>query len=166
MPRLRRAEACHLDFDDFFAEYAREVAAMVAVATGDRHLAEDVTQEAMARALRHWSRLSRMQRPDLWVLRVANRLAIDSWRRSRRETSLAALSVSSGPTDDTIAAFWLRWNLERLSPRDRFLVLLRHRDGYSIEEIATRMGRRPNTIAIYLKRARRRLRTLLSEGEG
>ena len=57
----------------------------------------------------------------------------------------------------------VRWDLEALPPQERMLIILRHRDGLSNEEIGRLTGKSPNTIAIYLKRARRRLRALLSE---
>ena len=147
------------DFDAFFASSAREVAAVVALTTGDLGLAEDATQEAMTRAHARWSRVSRLDRPDLWVIRVATRIAIDAWRRRRRETGLDS-SMSTG-TEAEVRRLWVRWGLEQLTPQDRLLLILRHRDGLSVEEIAARDGRSPNTVAIYVKRARRRLRAML-----
>src|SRR5580692_6554628 len=51
---------------------------------GDRGDAEDVAQEALARASVRWSRLQ--DRPEGWVTRVASNLAIDRYRRRRRPT--------------------------------------------------------------------------------
>ena len=165
MPPQRPAETGLLNFEDFFAQFAREGAAIVAVSTGDRQLAEDVTQEAMARAFVNWARVSRMDRPDLWVLHVARRLAIDAWRKKRREARLGATTAADAAADRAIRDFWIRWDLEQLTPSDRFLVLLRHRDGLSLDEIAARTGKARNTVSIYLKRARRRLRAVRSEGD-
>src|SRR5580704_7053900 len=52
---------------------------------GDRGDAEDVAQEALARASLRWSRLE--DRPEGWVSRVASNLAIDRYRRRRRQTT-------------------------------------------------------------------------------
>ena len=49
---------------------------------GDRGDAEDVAQEALARAAVRWSRLK--DRPEGWVTRVASNLAIDRYRRRKR----------------------------------------------------------------------------------
>lgn len=147
------------DFDVFFLAYAREVAAVVALTTGDPALAEDATQEAMTRAHAGWGRVSRLDRPDLWVIRVATRIAIDGWRRRRRETGLE--DQPSPETNAEIQRLWVRWGLEQLTPAERVLLILRHRDGLSVEEVAALQGKSPITIAIYLKRARRRLRALL-----
>src|SRR5438270_12951034 len=148
-----------VDFDVFFTTFAREVAAVVALTTGDLGLAEDATQEAMTRAHARWSWVSGLDRPDLWVIRVATRIAIDSWRRRRRETGLGG-SVSSH-SEAEIRRLWVRWGLEQLTPEDRILLILRHRDGLSVQEIAALQGRSASTITIYAKRARRRLRGLL-----
>jgi RNA polymerase sigma-70 factor, ECF subfamily len=153
-----------LDFDEFFEAFARQVAAIVAVSIGDAALAEDATQEAMARAYVRWNRVSKLDRPDLWVIRVAANIAIGSWRRRRHEVGLSDSTPSVEPRDE-IRVLWLRWAMEQLTPEDRLLLILRHRDGMSIDEIAASEAKSPHTITAYLKRARRRLRLLLAEGD-
>lgn len=149
------------DFEAFFAAYARQVAAIVALTTRDYGLAEDATQEAMTRAFERWSHVGGLSRPDLWVIGVATRLAIDGWRKRRREVALGA-RTDSPQAVDALQPLLLKWGLEKLSPQDRLLVILRHRDGLSNAEIGQLLGRSPNTVAVYLKRARRRLRILIS----
>ena len=161
---MTKQAADHPDFEGFFAAFASEVAAVVALSTGDVGLAEEVTQEAMVRAHANWARVCRMDRPDLWVIRVATRLAIDAWRRRAREVRLReALHPAEVP--DEILGLWVRWGLRHLRPEDRLLIILRHRDGLSIEEIASHLGKSPHTMAAYLKRARQRLRALMSDGD-
>ena len=162
--QVAAVEESVLDFDDFFETFARHVAAIVAVSTGDAALAEDATQEAMERAYVRWNRVSRLERPDLWVIRVAANIAIGSWRRRRHEVGLSD-STPSGEPRDEIRVLWLRWAMEQLAPEDRLLLILRHRDGMSIDEISASQAKSPHTITAYLKRARRRLRLLLSEGD-
>lgn len=150
-------------FEVFFESSARQVAAIVALTTGDAALAEDATQEAMTRAYARWDRVSRLDRPDLWVTRVAANLAIDAWRRRRREVGLAAVTAAA-PRDE-IRSLWVRWAMERMTPEDRLLLILRHRDGLSVEEIGELTAKSPHTVHKYLKRARRRFRTVASEGD-
>ncbi len=135
----------------------------MALTTGDAALAEDATQEAMTRAYARWDRVSRLDRPDLWVTRVAANLAIDAWRRRRREVGLAAVTAAT-PRDE-IRSLWVRWAMERMTPEDRLLLILRHRDGLSVEEIGELTSKSPHTVTKYLKRARRRFRTVASEGD-
>jgi len=64
-------------FSSFYeASYSR-VAGLVAAMLGDRHQAEDITQEAFARAL---ARRGHIGAPEVWVRRAAQRLAIDAGR--------------------------------------------------------------------------------------
>src|SRR5215471_13183366 len=57
-----------------FEEYASwrlpAVLRFAAVLTGDRDLAEDVVQEVLIRAHRHWGRISRLDHPDLYIRRM------------------------------------------------------------------------------------------------
>lgn len=151
-------------FSEFFDRYARELAAAVALATGDTAAAEDAIQEAMASAYSDWDRVSRMGRPDIWVLRVAQRKAIDGWRKRHREGAIDDESTRAS-VPDVVQRLWVRWGLERLTPEDRMLVILRHRDNLSVDEIAVAVGKPTNTVAVALKRARRRLRNLLKEAD-
>lgn len=50
-------------FDGFFDEYYGAVARSLALACGDRHAAEEATQEAFARALDRWRSVRAMERP-------------------------------------------------------------------------------------------------------
>ncbi len=149
-------------FEDFFETSARQVAAIVALTTGDAALAEDATQEAMTRAYARWNHVSQLERPDLWVTRVAANLAIDAWRKRRREVGLTAAAATD---HDEVRALWVRWAMERMTPEDRLLLILRHRDGLSVEEIGALVAKSPNTVAKYLKRARRRFRAVAAEGD-
>jgi DNA-directed RNA polymerase specialized sigma24 family protein len=56
--------------------------------------------------------------------------------------------------------------MDRLTPEDRLLLVLRHRDGLSIDEISASLSKSPHTITAYLKRARLRLRSLLTADDG
>ena len=81
-------------FEDFYrAEYLR-VLRVVAAITGDRPVAEEVTQEAFLVAQRSWVRVSRYDRPELWVRRVAMNRAL-SWRRRIAAEARAVLRLRS-----------------------------------------------------------------------
>ncbi len=81
-------------FEEFYqASYGRTVA-LVAAIIGSRHEAEDVAQEAYARALARWWRLRGYDLPEAWVRKVALRIAIDSLRWQRR--GLAAVARLAG----------------------------------------------------------------------
>lgn len=49
----------------------------------DHARAEEIAQDAFVQVLVHWPKVSRYERPDAWVRRVAIRLALRSLRRDR-----------------------------------------------------------------------------------
>ena len=69
-------------FDDFYAGSVRRVISQFYAMTGDRAEAEDVVQEAYARAWQRWDRVSRYADPEGWVRTVAWRISVSSWRKA------------------------------------------------------------------------------------
>lgn len=126
----------------------------------DAERAEDLAQEAFARALVH--------KPDNargWLFVVAANMARDDARRAARErrhlTLLRAEPQTSEPSlDDALHAETERGHvraaLEQLTPRDREVLLLWDA-GLSYDEIAAQSGLARGAIGTTLARARRRL---------
>jgi RNA polymerase sigma-70 factor (ECF subfamily) len=126
----------------------------------DVERAEDLAQEAFARALVH--------RPDNargWLFVVAANMARDEARRQARErrhlTLLKNEPEPSAPTpDETFGAEQdrarVRRALEILTPRDREVLLLWDA-GQSYDEIASQTGLARGAVGTTLARARRRL---------
>jgi RNA polymerase sigma-70 factor (ECF subfamily) len=92
------------DFTEFYeASYGR-VVALVAAIVGERHQAEDIAQEAFARALTRWSRVARYDLPveevardlDVSVGTVRTRLAAARQRLERELAESDASSASEG----------------------------------------------------------------------
>lgn len=63
------------EFDEFYQGCYSRVVTLAAVLLGDQHEAQDVAQEAFARALGRWQRLRTFDVPEAWVRKVAFRLA-------------------------------------------------------------------------------------------
>jgi RNA polymerase sigma-70 factor, ECF subfamily len=126
----------------------------------DAERAEDLAQEAFARALVH--------KPDQargWLFIVAANMARDDARRAARErrhlTLLKAEPQESMPAADEALhtenqRLRVRAALEELTPRDREVLLLWD-SGLSYEEIAAQTGLARGAIGTTLARARRRL---------
>ena len=144
------------DFSGFFAERFHQTLGLVYVSCGNPTLAEEVTQEAFARALDRWSSVSAMRRPDRWVLKVASNMIVDHVRKTRREAPLDPGIQANAP--DQVEEIWIRWNLDRLTPMQRASILLRYRDGLRIDEIAALIDRSTETVRTHLRLGRRRLR--------
>lgn len=136
------------------------VATMVLL-TGDLTLASDCTDEAFARALQHWRRVSAMQSPAGWVFQVArncNRRAM--WRASVERRLLLR---SSGPDAVPAPAGELWAVVAGLPRRQREVVVLRHVADLSEAGIAEALGVSRSTVSTTLRNAYHRLSYLVAE---
>jgi hypothetical protein len=82
-------------FEAFYASAYPRVVGQVFALLGDLHEAEDVNQDAFAKASFHWRRIAAYDAPEAWVRRVAFNRAYDSARRARR--GLVALPATARP---------------------------------------------------------------------
>jgi RNA polymerase sigma-70 factor (ECF subfamily) len=148
------------EFSWFFrAEYARVVRAAYVIVQ-DREAAQDVAQEAFIRLLGHWKKVSRYERPDAWVRRVAIRIAVKTAKRSSRtidETREVPVHSPELPDPELLAA------IRQLPPAQRAAVGLHYIEDYTIVEVAKIMGCSASTARVHLHRARTRLASILGE---
>ena len=125
---------------------------MLVLAT-ERDTAADATDEAFARALGHWGRVSEMDSPEGWTYRVA----VNVWRRTARRRALERRLLSRLISRDVVAApAGEVWDLVRSLPlRQRTAVVLRYIADLSELDIAEAMGVTRGTVASTLSDARR-----------
>src|SRR5215469_11930022 len=82
-------------------EHAGQLAAALMRVTGDFATAEDLVQDAVLAALRHWPEEGIPDRPDAWLFTVARRRALDSFRRADNyRAKLAQLQWPVQPAPD------------------------------------------------------------------
>ena len=133
------------------AEHPRLLAALT-LYTGDRDLAAELAQEALARAHRNWPAVSQMESPGGWAHRVAVNLANSALRRRRYERAAAARAAARLPVGRVDrppsgeGAAEVRAALARLPRRQREALLLRFLLDLSVEETAQRMGCAAGTV--------------------
>lgn len=151
--------------DDFEQWYRREhprLVTLLAASTGDASLASEAADEALARALERWPRVSRMESPTGWTYRVALNIVRKRARRLVRERSaVGALPATDvpGPTGE----LWLL--VADLPPRQRTAVLLRHVGDLTEQEVADVMGVARGTVSSTLRSAYQRLRIEIDHDE-
>jgi RNA polymerase sigma-70 factor (ECF subfamily) len=160
------------EFQEFYeASYGR-VVATVAALTGDRHEAEDIAQEAFARAYIKWSALGSYDHPLAWVRKVALRIAVDDRRRRGRVAGLVAklsvqLSVqrqapAPDPGDD-VTHSPLGAALAALPPREREVMVLHYLADMPVDAIARERGLPAGTVKTRLAAGRQRLEQELAK---
>jgi len=162
------------------ARYERPVYGLVRRMIPNDEDARDLAQEAFVRAFRNLDRFDPDRKFSSWLFRIAHNLCIDHYRRRKLDT--VPLVRTSGGEEET-------WDLpdgesdpsrefsdrersrrllalvESLPPLYRSVILFRHQQGLSYEEIAETMELPLGTIKARIHRAHRLLREkLLRQG--
>lgn len=129
-----------------------------------REEVEEVAQETFLRA---WLKLGtyRSEAPfEHWLTRLCLRCAYDRLRREPPSAvPLPERELEQEPHDPTVSLEVERL-LARLPPSDRFLLTLLEGEGWSVAEIAQRLGWTKVNVKVRAHRARKRLRRVLEEG--
>jgi RNA polymerase sigma-70 factor (sigma-E family) len=163
-PPAPATETAALDFADFVRDRSTSLLYSAYLMTGDRHLAEDLVQSALARTHRAWKRLHHNGKPEAYTRKVMYHLQVDWWRRRRVAESLVddlSQHPLAGDSDgDTALRLTVRAALLRLAPRQRAVLVLRYFEQLTIEETAAVLGCATGTVKSQTAKALARLRVL------
>jgi RNA polymerase sigma-70 factor (ECF subfamily) len=154
----------HQGFDAFYHGAFRRLVGQLFLVTGDLQEAEDVVQEAFARASVRWGRLRDYDVPERWVRRVALNLAANGGRQRRAQLA-ALLRLGPAPSVPAVSveALAVVEAVAALPVAHRQVVVLHHLLGLPVEEVAGQLGIPVGTVKSRLARARRTLATMLEE---
>jgi RNA polymerase sigma-70 factor, ECF subfamily len=146
-------------FEELYRAHGARLLRNVVLYAGDHEIANDAVAEAFAQAMR---RGDAVRDPLAWVTRAAFRIAAGSLKERRRtDYPLAEQTYEMPePTTELVAAF------AQLSPKQRAAVILHHRDGYTLAEVADIIGSTTSAVGVHLNRARKRLRDLMGDDDG
>ena len=135
------------------------------------HDAEEVVQEALARAWRGRRSCRNPEEPLAWCLQITRNEAFRLISRQRERAALEPLDAGSEVADEralhepdrTLIRLDVARALEGLSESERVLILLRYEQGWSHPQIAARLDIPEATARVRLHRAQKRLRSLLEK---
>jgi len=112
--------------------------------------AEDAVAEAFSRALLTWSRVSRLDYRDAWILRVTTNVAVDAARKKGRFGAvLSEVGSDDGDLDtrlDLVAA------VAALPRRQREVIALRYLADVAAPEVAACLGISPSSVKEHTSR--------------
>lgn len=129
--------------------------------TGDRHHAEDLVQDTLAKMLKTWERIDN---PSAYANVALARTYISQRRRkSWSERPTAEVPERSEATADLELRLSLQQALGELAPLDRAVLVLRYFEDRSVEQVALDLGRSPSSISTRTTRALDRLRSVLGD---
>ncbi len=162
------------EFVEFYQGCYSRVVTLAAVLLGDQHEAQDVAQEAFARALGRWPWLRTFDVPEAWVRKVAFRLAVDAGRRNRRQRQLSQRLAGARPRDGQVTrppGEQLQYSevaaaLAGLPMNLREVIVLHYVADLPVEQIARECGISSGTVKSRLVAGRRRLEAALKEVAG
>lgn len=140
----------------------------------NRHLAEDLAQEALLRALRNLASLKEPDRFGPWLRGIALRAYLD-WRKARQTTQVPFSTLDPNDSlealliDDMDAAVdreddmnWLMHEIEGLDEDHRETLMLYYSHEMTYAELAQLLEVSPATINLRLTKARAILRSRLA----
>ncbi len=135
---------------------------------GDRHLAEELAQEALLRACRRWGHVSGLESPVGWCYRVGVNLAKSRFRRRRAERRatdhLQPEPEAASPEGQVGTALVVRDALDELTGQQRDAVVLRYFLDLDMYETADLLGSTPGAVRALCHRALQTLRGRLDIG--
>ncbi|GAA0963704.1 SigE family RNA polymerase sigma factor [Kribbella koreensis] len=130
--------------------------------TGDRHHAEDLVQETLAKMFRAWRGLQRIDNPPAYAQTVLARTFISQRRRrSWSEQPVSSMPERADRPGDPALRISLQNALAELAPLDRAVLVLRFFEDRSVEQVALDLGKNAGAIRTRTSRALDRLRAVL-----
>jgi RNA polymerase sigma factor (sigma-70 family) len=148
-------------FQDFLEANRAMVYRFLMVAVGPND-AEDCFQDTFLSALRAYPRVTRGERLDRWILRIASRKAIDHHRAGARHALPTADPPERAvPTVDPTPDDALWEAVRELPPRQRVAVVHRHVLDRPYAEIADLMGTSEETARANVYQGTKKLREMM-----
>lgn len=156
-PPTRQAE-----FEEFVRARSGALCAAAYLLTGDRGLAEDLVQDALARTWRSWKRLHRTANAEAYTRRTMYHLHVSRWRR-RKVAEIATEELperadESGDEADTALRLALHAALLSLPANQRAAIVLRYFDDQTEASAAAILDCPVTTLRSRVQRGLRRLR--------
>jgi RNA polymerase sigma-70 factor (ECF subfamily) len=163
-PRVARAQAGDADaFRGLYEAHVGRVYALCLRLTGDRHQAEELTQDVFVRA---WERLGSFRGESAfatWLYRLTVNTVLTARRsRVRRDRWTADEAPSAAAPIEQVERLDLERAIAGLPSGCRAVFVLHDVEGWNHEEIAAMSGIAVGTSKAHLFRARRLLRKALT----
>jgi RNA polymerase sigma-70 factor (sigma-E family) len=164
-----RVETGAPDFDGWVAVRGPALLKLAYALAGNAADAEDVVQEALARALPRWERISRVDDVDAYVRRMVVNAHTSWWRRFRRRESPVeqvrdSAVVPSGLASDEREGLWQA--CRSLPEPQRTAIVLRYYEQLEYAEIAELTGVREGSVRSRVSRGLSTLRARMGEDDG
>jgi RNA polymerase sigma-70 factor, ECF subfamily len=151
-------------FEDFYAGTLTGIVRQVYALTGDLAEAQDIAQEAFARAWQRWSSVSTCDSPTAWVRRVATNLAVSRWRRiGAAAVGIRKLTANAHVPEVSADNVALVVGLRALPERQRTVLVLYYLADLSVNQVAAELNCSAASVKSMLARGRAALAAAIGE---
>ena len=151
-------EASHAELARVVRDHAGRLAAVLVHVTGDFATAEDLVQDAVVAALRHWPTEGIPERPDAWLFTVARRRGLDVLRREgAHRAKLSQLEWPVQPEPDERLRLIFTCCHPALPQEARIALTLRVVCGLTTAQIARAFLVPEATVAQHITRAKQKI---------
>lgn len=160
-------------FGYFVDIYAPKIFSLISRIVPVREDAEELTQDALMKALRALTEFNMGSSFATWIYRIAYNVALSHCRRaSRREVAVDEAQLRA-VSDESVDALLdssedarikcLPEALDMLSPTELALVTLYYYEGIPLKEVATVMDMSESNVKVRLMRTRKKLYVLIEK---
>jgi RNA polymerase sigma-70 factor, ECF subfamily len=164
-PRDPKAEA-RAAFESTALVHAQSLLRFALKTVRDRHRAEDLVQETLLSAWRHYHQFEPGTNCRAWLFRILINARNREFGKRRDLAEVISIDDVQVREPETISASAeIKSALDRLSSEHREILMLGVVEGFSIKELASILAVPVGTVMSRLSRARARLRELLSPAE-
>jgi len=154
-------EGCIESFESLVRQFEKPLYRFLLTKTGNHHQAEDLVQDTFLITYRKLYRFNPAYPFSSWIFTIANRLAISYFRKHKTVQEECEIPTDKTPRCEAIAAEISEtlWEKARhlLSANHYTALWLFYTEGMTIEQVAQAMNRKPNSVKVWLHRARKRL---------
>jgi RNA polymerase sigma-70 factor, ECF subfamily len=162
-----------LDFEDFCPIYRPELFSLAKRYTGQDHTADDLVQETLLKAYRHWDNF-KQETTDIqkdvkaWLKKILTNTFYTEWQRDQRRSQTTeeyGLELDTSPSEDFESEETLRVKkvMDKLRPMYREVLDLHYLQDKSYQEIADLLGIKFVQVQKRLYRARQYIKTFYEQ---
>lgn len=159
------------DFRKLMDKYRGKSLALAWNILGNREDAEDACQDAFVQVYLNLDKFDFTKNFKDWFFTILSNKCLDQLRKRARfmkffkkqkiEFKERVSQPSTNPDSSPLSSSKL---LQKLNPKERISVCLWANEGYTSDEIASVLRCSPSTARVHLFKARRKIKTLLEEG--
>ena len=152
---------CIESFESLVGQFEKPLYHFLLTKTRNHHQAQDLLQDTFLITYRKLDRFNPSYPFSSWIYTIANRLAISHYRKQKtllEEVEFVIETTACNEVMEQECARSLWAYAKRLIPKNHFTALrLFYTEGMTIDQVAAAMNRNPNSVKVWLHRARKRL---------